>query len=230
MRQQCTTTLDKEERKTAATAVCSSTSYTVIPIHEHHSSRRSRQISFPADTRSAVFFFYIIYILFARCYCCACLLFERYYNSVTFARELSWLLSRTSSIALSSVLCRAIHVPFQRYRCHFIRIIPLLLLHELPSSNLLFSLSCRFRHLTRRPYLEDDQQLFHWVRWTTVKMWCFVSQPNAVVIEVRLDHKAKGLECLEKVWKKFFDCKLIRNGLLFFVEFIWCVYLKLSIQ
>ncbi|XP_050437012.1 E3 ubiquitin-protein ligase MYLIP-like [Adelges cooleyi] len=30
-------------------------------------------------------------------------------------------------------------------------------------------------------------------------MWCFVSQPNAVVIEVRLDHKAKGLECLEKV-------------------------------
>jgi hypothetical protein len=33
----------------------------------------------------------------------------------------------------------------------------------------------------------------------TVKMWCLVSQPNAVVIEVRLDHKAKGLECLEKV-------------------------------
>ncbi|KAF0755490.1 PREDICTED: E3 ubiquitin-protein ligase MYLIP-like [Diuraphis noxia] len=30
-------------------------------------------------------------------------------------------------------------------------------------------------------------------------MWCLVSQPNAVVIEVRLDHKAKGLECLEKV-------------------------------
>ncbi|VVC25359.1 Zinc finger, RING-type,PH domain-like,FERM/acyl-CoA-binding protein, 3-helical bundle,Ubiquitin-related [Cinara cedri] len=30
-------------------------------------------------------------------------------------------------------------------------------------------------------------------------MWCLVSQPNAVVIEVKLDHKAKGLECLEKV-------------------------------
>lgn len=33
-------------------------------------------------------------------------------------------------------------------------------------------------------------------------MWCLVSQPNAVVIEVRLDHKAKGLECLEKVSSK----------------------------
>lgn len=30
-------------------------------------------------------------------------------------------------------------------------------------------------------------------------MWCLVSQPNSVVIEVEVDLKAKGQECLEKV-------------------------------
>lgn len=30
-------------------------------------------------------------------------------------------------------------------------------------------------------------------------MWCLVSQPNAVIIEVEVDPKAKGQECLEKV-------------------------------
>lgn len=30
-------------------------------------------------------------------------------------------------------------------------------------------------------------------------MWCLVSQPNAIIIEVEVDSKAKGQECLEKV-------------------------------
>lgn len=30
-------------------------------------------------------------------------------------------------------------------------------------------------------------------------MWCLVSQPNSIVIEVEVDPKAKGQECLEKV-------------------------------
>jgi hypothetical protein len=30
-------------------------------------------------------------------------------------------------------------------------------------------------------------------------MWCLVSQPNGVVLEVEVDHKAKGQQCLEKV-------------------------------
>lgn len=30
-------------------------------------------------------------------------------------------------------------------------------------------------------------------------MWCLISQPNSVVIEVRVDPKAIGQECLEKV-------------------------------
>jgi hypothetical protein len=33
-------------------------------------------------------------------------------------------------------------------------------------------------------------------------MWCLVSQPNSVILEVDVDPKAKGQECLEKV---FFD-------------------------
>ncbi|XP_049764004.1 E3 ubiquitin-protein ligase MYLIP [Schistocerca nitens] len=31
------------------------------------------------------------------------------------------------------------------------------------------------------------------------KMWCLVSQPNAVILEVEVDPKARGQECLEKV-------------------------------
>ncbi|KAF4524224.1 hypothetical protein B566_EDAN006472 [Ephemera danica] len=30
-------------------------------------------------------------------------------------------------------------------------------------------------------------------------MWCLVSQPNAVILEIEVDPKAKGQECLEKV-------------------------------
>ena len=30
-------------------------------------------------------------------------------------------------------------------------------------------------------------------------MWCHVSQPNNVVLEVSVDQKANGQECLEKV-------------------------------
>lgn len=30
-------------------------------------------------------------------------------------------------------------------------------------------------------------------------MWCLVSQPNGVVLDVEVDHKAKGQQCLEKV-------------------------------
>lgn len=36
-------------------------------------------------------------------------------------------------------------------------------------------------------------------------MWCLVSQPNSVVIEVEVDLKAKGQECLEKVICKLND-------------------------
>lgn len=31
------------------------------------------------------------------------------------------------------------------------------------------------------------------------RMWCLISQPNCVIIEVKVDPKAKGQECLEKV-------------------------------
>jgi len=30
-------------------------------------------------------------------------------------------------------------------------------------------------------------------------MWCRVSQPNGVLLDVELDHKAKGQQCLEMV-------------------------------
>jgi len=33
--------------------------------------------------------------------------------------------------------------------------------------------------------------------------FCYVSQPNSVVIEVEVDQKANGQECLDKVRKKF---------------------------
>jgi hypothetical protein len=32
-------------------------------------------------------------------------------------------------------------------------------------------------------------------------MWCLISQPNSVVFEVRVDPKAIGQDCLEKVSK-----------------------------
>lgn len=35
---------------------------------------------------------------------------------------------------------------------------------------------------------------------STTKLWCLVSQPNSVVLEVEVDLRANGQECLEKVW------------------------------
>lgn len=34
---------------------------------------------------------------------------------------------------------------------------------------------------------------------STTKLWCLVSQPNSVVLEVEVDQRANGQECLEKV-------------------------------
>lgn len=37
---------------------------------------------------------------------------------------------------------------------------------------------------------------------STTKLWCLVSQPNSVVLEVEVDLRANGQECLEKVCEK----------------------------
>lgn len=41
------------------------------------------------------------------------------------------------------------------------------------------------------------------------KMWCLVSQANSVILEVQVDPKAIGQECLEKVSALLF---LVDNG------------------
>lgn len=48
-------------------------------------------------------------------------------------------------------------------------------------------------------------------------MWCLISQPNSVIIEVRVDPKAIGQECLEKVSVLYFQ--------LFFIKilFVFCI-------
>ena len=45
-------------------------------------------------------------------------------------------------------------------------------------------------------------------------MWCLVSQPNSVILEVEVDPKARGEECLEKV------CRFLLDN---FVWFVVCV-------
>ncbi|XP_022341160.2 E3 ubiquitin-protein ligase MYLIP-like [Crassostrea virginica] len=37
---------------------------------------------------------------------------------------------------------------------------------------------------------------------STTKLWCLVSQPNSVVLEVEVDQRANGQECLEKICEK----------------------------
>lgn len=44
-------------------------------------------------------------------------------------------------------------------------------------------------------------------------MWCLVSQPNAVILEVEVDAKAKGQECLEKVRKYYIVMASVQNKL-----------------
>lgn len=44
-------------------------------------------------------------------------------------------------------------------------------------------------------------------------MWCLVSQPNSVILEVQVDPKAKGEECLEKVCR--FVLFLLNNVICF---------------
>ncbi|KAE9540938.1 hypothetical protein AGLY_004183 [Aphis glycines] len=58
-------------------------------------------------------------------------------------------------------------------------------------------------------------------------MWCLVSQPNAVVIEVRLDHKAKGLECLEKLIHAVVTARSAVSKLCYLLSYFFSVQLTL---
>lgn len=40
-------------------------------------------------------------------------------------------------------------------------------------------------------------------------MWCLVSQPNNVVLEVEVDSKADGQECLDKVSDFYFGLLIL---------------------
>ncbi|KAF3421520.1 hypothetical protein E2986_13079 [Frieseomelitta varia] len=44
------------------------------------------------------------------------------------------------------------------------------------------------------------------------KMWCLVSQANSVILEVQVDPKAIGQECLEKVVRKVSFVLFMNNG------------------
>lgn len=51
------------------------------------------------------------------------------------------------------------------------------------------------------------------------RMWCLVSQANSVILEVQVDPKAIGQECLEKVSAYFCLCQHI--GLVIYIYQPW---------
>lgn len=67
---------------------------------------------------------------------------------------------------------------------------------------------------------------------STTKLWCLVSQPNSVVLEVEVDLRANGQECLEKVWNIwyfvvlciFFPLIKIWNHVFFYLIFFFHLY------
>lgn len=69
---------------------------------------------------------------------------------------------------------------------------------------------------------------------STAKLCCLVSQPNSVVLEVEVELRANGQECLEKVWKHFLFCRSLLSFpfnlsmkhlfILFFIYFFFHLY------